>query len=179
MSETAAAGLLADLTSRYAEPQRRYHTIEHVTEVSAEADRLLNEMRLAEDAANSVRMAVWYHDAIYDPMARAGENEEASAALASGALVAAGVRRPVAAEVARLIRLTAGHEVEPNDRPGAVLVDADLSILASSLERYDRYVRDVRAEHVAVDEDTWRSGRAGVLRDFLVRGAPVSRRSGP
>ena len=70
-------------------------------------------------------------------------------------------------EVVRLVLLTAGHEVEPGDRNGAVLVDADLSILGAPPERYARYAADVRAEYAHVDDD-------GVAGRTLSRPAPAS-----
>lgn len=174
---TTADDVSADVASRYAEPHRRYHTGEHITEVLAEVDRLLHQVTLTGDEATAVRLAAWFHDAIYDPKVGRGGNEDASAELAIASLASAGMARSLVADVARLVRLTAAHEVDARDRPGAVLVDADLSILASAAERYDRYVSDVRAEYVHVAEDAWRAGRASVLRKFL--DAPVIYRIGP
>ncbi len=163
----AAGNLAADLLSRYAEPHRRYHDGEHIIEVMAEADRLLSGVRSAPDDASAVRLAVWFHDAIYDPTAVRGANEDASAELASDRLLSLGVARTLVSEVARLVRRTADHVVEPTDVAGSVLVDADLSILASGRDRYDRYVRDVREEYGHVGDDAWRAGRGDVLRRFL------------
>lgn len=163
----AADSVAADVASRYAEPHRRYHTGEHITEVLAEVDRLVDCVTLGADGATAVRLAAWFHDVIYDPGIGAGRSEDASAELAIRSLSAAGVGRPLVAEVARLVRLTAEHDVDASDCPGALLVDADLSILAAGAERYDRYVRDVRAEYGDMDEAAWRTGRASVLRSFL------------
>jgi predicted metal-dependent HD superfamily phosphohydrolase len=48
-----------------------------------------------------------------------------------------------------------------------VLCDADLAILASTPERYDEYVQDVRREYASLDDTTFRRGRAAVLRALL------------
>ena len=162
-----AEDLAADLRARYAEPHRRYHTGEHIAEVLADVDWRLSAVTLAPETVGAVQLAVWYHDAIYDPTAGQGVNEDASAELAIASLQAAGAASPIVSEVARLVRLTADHEVDAIDLPGAVLVDADLSILASDPDRYDRYARDVRAEYEFVDDEAWRTGRAAVLRRFL------------
>jgi predicted metal-dependent HD superfamily phosphohydrolase len=156
---------LDELRRRYAEAHRRYHTGEHVTEVLAEAGRLLPHEPTADREA--VELAAWYHDAIYDVRAGGGASEDASARLAVAELRAAGRPDALGHEVARLIRLTAGHTVDPADRSGAVLVDADLWILAAPADRYDRYVADVRAEYGHVDDATWRTGRGQVLDRFL------------
>jgi predicted metal-dependent HD superfamily phosphohydrolase len=143
--------------ARYAEPHRRYHTLEHLDEVLAAVAELLD---LADDP-RSVELAALFHDAIYDPRAAPGESERASAELARSVVGDE--------EVVRLVLLTAGHDVGPEDRNGAVLVDADLWILGSPRERYERYAADVRAEYAHVDDEAWRAGRSAVLRRFLDR----------
>jgi predicted metal-dependent HD superfamily phosphohydrolase len=111
---------------------------------------------LADDV-DAVERAAWYHDAVYDPTTVPGESERRSAEL---------VDDP---EVRRLVLLTAGHHVEPGDRNGAVLADADLSILGAPPERYQRYARDVRAEYAHLDDGAWRAGRSAVLAGLLRR----------
>lgn len=168
-----AAALGKELRRRHAEPHRRYHTAEHVGEVLAEVLRLL-ELEAAQrgDAARwsiTVHAAALFHDAVHDVHASGGASEEASAQLALDRLAAAGIAPdgPVAGEVARLIRLTAGHAVEPDDGAGALLVDADLWILSSPPSRYDRYAADVRHEYGHLLDDMWATGRSAVLRHFL------------
>lgn len=149
------------MRARYAEPHRRYHTVEHLDEVLAAVADLAD---LADDP-RAVELAAVFHDAVYDAAAAPGVNEQASAELAVEVLG----DDPAVREVVRLVLLTITHEVEPGDRNGAVLSDADLSILGSSPERYDRYAADVRAEYAHVDDESWRAGRSGVLRRFLAR----------
>ena len=75
----AAAGVDAifhDLTARYAEPQRAYHTMEHVTECLSHFDTARHLLARPDE----VELALWFHDAVYDP--RRGDNEEQSARLA-------------------------------------------------------------------------------------------------
>ena len=153
--------------ARHGEVHRRYHSLEHVHEVLAEVDRLLPFEPEADPVA--VHLAVWFHDAIYDPTAWPGESEAASADLAVDRLpaLARADRDRLATEVHRLVRLTVGHRVEGGDRSGSVLVDADLWVLSSSPERYDRYVADVRAEYAHVPTDAWITGRDTILTRFL------------
>lgn len=166
-SAAAARSLAHELVARHNEGHRRYHSVDHVTEVLAEADRLLRFEAEADPAA--VELAVWFHDAIYDPAAGPGQSEAASADLAVDRLaaLARADRDRLAHEVARLVRLTERHLVEPADRSGAVVVDADLWVLSSTPERYDRYATDVRAEYAYVPDEAWVSGRASVLTLFL------------
>lgn len=169
----AAVGMGDELRERHAEPHRSYHTAEHVAEVLAEVARLC-QLEAAADGEDArwhamVHAAAVFHDAVYDVQAPGGTSEEASAQLAVDRLAAAGVspHEPVATEVARLIRLTAGHAVDPGDAAGALLVDADLWILSAPPGRYDRYAAAVRHEYGHLSDEVWAPGRSAVLRGFL------------
>ena len=146
-----------DLLRRWSEPHRRYHDVEHLATVLSIMDEL--------EAPAEVRLAAWYHDAVYDP--RSADNEERSARLAVDALTALGVAPGQVDEVARLVRLTAGHEVRDGDVNGALLCDADLAVLARSTDGYDRYAAAIREEYAHVPEEAFRAGRAAVLRHLL------------
>ncbi|KAK1181155.1 hypothetical protein B7755_025270 [Streptomyces sp. NBS 14/10] len=150
-----------DLLARWAEPQRRYHTTDHLLAILDRVDELITH---ATDPA-AVRLAAWFHDAVYLP--DRSTNEERSARLAERALPEAGVPQERTAEVARLVRLTRTHDPAPGDTNGEVLCDADLSILASSPEHYAAYAAAVREEYGFVPDDAFREGRAGVLRELL------------
>lgn len=114
-----------------------------------------------------VRLAAWYHDAVYDP--RRADNEERSAHVAESELAAAGLAVGSIARVARLVRLTTGHDAPAGDSDGEVLCDADLAILAAPAGDYDCYVAAVREEYGHVDEPAWRAGRGEVLTGLLDR----------
>lgn len=150
-----------DLLGRWAEPQRRYHTTDHLRAVLGHVDALAGH---AADP-DAVRLAAWFHDAVYRP--DRSENEERSAALAVRALTEAGLPGPRVAEVARLVRLTVTHHPEPGDRDGEVLCDADLAVLGGTPEAYARYAAAVREEYAFVPEPDFRAGRAAVLRQLL------------
>ncbi|MEU5403853.1 hypothetical protein ABZ348_31735 [Streptomyces sp. NPDC005963] len=149
------------LLTRWAEPQRRYHSTAHLTAVLDHIDLLAAH---AADA-DLVRLAAWFHDAIYLP--DRSENEERSARLAERALREAGLSDSATAEVARLVRLTVTHAPEPSDDNGAVLCDADLAILAAPPTEYAAYAAAVREEYGFVPDDAFRTGRAAVLRQLL------------
>ncbi|MEV8632578.1 metal-dependent phosphohydrolase [Streptosporangium sp. NPDC051023] len=150
-----------ELISRYGEPHRRYHTATHLEAVLAHIDALAGH---AVDP-DLVRLAAWFHDAVYDP--RRGDNEERSARLAERALPELGMPAEAVGTVARLVRLTLTHAPEPGDADGAVLCDADLAILASSPEDYAAYTAAVREEYSFVPDEAFREGRAAVLRSLL------------
>ncbi|MER6157355.1 hypothetical protein ABT147_17715 [Streptomyces sp. NPDC001868] len=150
-----------NLIERWAEPQRKYHTLDHLTAV-------LDRVEVLEDHAadpDLVRLAAWFHDAVYQP--ERSENEERSARIAERALTEAGVPEAKVAEVARLVRLTVTHDPADDDPNGQVLCDADLAILASEPDAYAAYAAAVREEYGFVPDDAFRAGRAAVLRQLL------------
>ncbi|MCA9980769.1 MAG: hypothetical protein KDD89_08050, partial [Anaerolineales bacterium] len=62
-TNTAVSTLEADLRQRYREPQRTYHNLAHLAHALAVADGL----RPYADDFTAVGLALWFHDAIYDP----------------------------------------------------------------------------------------------------------------
>ena len=153
--------LVNDLLTRYREPWRRYHDLDHLRDVLDGVTAL----RAEAAALIAVELAAWFHDAVYDVHRR--DNEEQSARLAEHALTNAGVDPALVAEVSRLVRLTASHDPAPGDVNGAVLCDADLAVLASDPTGYAAYVDKVRAEYAHMDEACFASGRAAVLHQLL------------
>lgn len=153
------------LVAAHSEPHRHYHTLEHVAEMLKVVGRL---ERAATDPA-VVQLAVWFHDAVYDP--RAGDNEDRSARLAEEWLEQLAVRPEVIRRVAEMVRATAhlAGDAGPPDPDTAVLLDADLAILGAAELRYARYAAGIRQEYAHVPDEAYRAGRAGVLERFLAR----------
>ncbi|MFF4400431.1 hypothetical protein [Streptomyces sp. NPDC001480] len=149
------------LLARWQEPQRHYHTLTHLTAVLDHIDAL---EEYASDP-DVVRLAAWFHDAVYLP--DRSENEERSARLAERALPEAGVPAGKTTEVARLVRLTVTHDPADDDRDGQVLCDADLAVLAAPPSAYAAYTAAVREEYHFVPSDAFRTGRAAILRQLL------------
>jgi predicted metal-dependent HD superfamily phosphohydrolase len=152
-----------DLLRRWSEPHRRYHDVRHLTAVLDAVDELAGEA----DDADAVRLAAWFHDAVYT--GRPGADERDSAALADAALRAAGLDDALVAEVVRLVELTEGHDPDPGDRNGGVLCDADLAVLGGDPVEYAAYAAGVRDEYARVPEEQFRRGRAAVLDGLLAR----------
>ena len=157
---TAAAGYLL---ARWSEPQRQYHTVTHLSAVLDVVDRFAG---LAPHPAR-VRLAAWMHDAVYDPRALGDANERDSAEFAEGLLRTLGVSAATAAEVARLVGLTAGHATGEDDPDGELLCDADLAVLAGDEEAYAAYAAAIRREYAHVPDDDFAAGRAQVLKALL------------
>jgi predicted metal-dependent HD superfamily phosphohydrolase len=158
------AALMHRLVSAYQEPQRRYHTTEHLGECLA---LLAQHLDLAQSPAE-VEMAMWFHDAVYD--VTASDNEARSAGWARAALTEAGVLPARAERVGQHIMATL-HSALPKPGDQTLLVDVDLSILGAPRARFKAYEEQVRAEYGWVPEPVFRQKRAEVLSGFLGRPA--------
>jgi predicted metal-dependent HD superfamily phosphohydrolase len=153
----------AELLARYGEPHRRYHDLAHLRAVLAGVDALAGHCL----DADAVRLAAWFHDAVYEGVP--GRDEEDSARLAERRLPGGEVTPTRVAEGARLVRLTASHAPEPGDADGEVLCDADLAVLGGEPRDYRAYAEAVRAEYAHVREEHFARVRAGILEGLLER----------
>lgn len=153
------AGLAADLLQAWAEPHRHYHDLRHLAHALAAADRLAGGR-----APVHVRLALWFHDAVYQRVP--GSDELASAALSRTRLTELGLAAELTEEVARLVELTAGHRPAEDDLSGALVCDADLSILSEVPGRYWVYVRDIRREYPDHSDAEFQVGRTEAIRSL-------------
>ena len=162
-----AERLLADLDARYSEPHRFYHGWQHIRSCLDELD---GAPGVCADPL-AVELALWYHDAVYDP--RAVDNEERSAALARDAALGMGLDDRAAGEAAALVRLTA-HAAPPPARAdapadAAIMLDIDLCILGSAPPLFAAYEAAIRREYSFLSENEYGQGRTRVLQSFLER----------
>jgi predicted metal-dependent HD superfamily phosphohydrolase len=168
LSELGRAGdaerTAAELVARYREPHRAYHNLDHIADCLEKLD--LARPMLRKDEADAVELALWWHDAVYD--AKAGDNEERSAALFRDTANSHRLAAPLAEKVERLILLTKTHAPGPHPAEQA-MIDVDLSILGAPPSRFAAYDEGIRREYAHVPEDIWRERRARVLAGFLAR----------
>lgn len=157
---------LEEAKALYDEPDRHYHTWEHVLyclNLLGGINKFLNKTEYLR-----LRCALVYHDAIYNTHLQ--NNEDRSAEVAKANLLAWGVGPDDLRNIARLIRLTKDHSPDDSDSVGKIMCDIDCAILgAQHTPDYRRYVDGVRKEYEWVDDDAWRKGRTAVLQSFLSR----------
>lgn len=158
--DSVPTSLLSRLIPRYAEPHRRYHTWSHIGAVFDACERISN------DKSRQLALAIFFHDAIYDPLR--SDNEERSADLCRDECARAGLDPAVASEACELI-LATKHSIAPKTERARVLVDADLSILGMEEPVFDAYEDAIRAEYVVVPQLPFATGRALIVRGFLDR----------
>ncbi len=152
----------SDLSSRYGEPHRAYHTLRHIEHCLEEFEPVRHE---AQDKV-AVELAIWFHDAVYDTHRR--DNEERSAALAEGLAAAAGLDPDLARHAGDLIRIST-HRKPASAPDSRLFADIDLAILGQPPEVFSEYELHVRREYAWVPEEQFRSLRAEILETFLDR----------
>ena len=153
------------MAEAYDAPGRHYHTLGHIENLlnRVEAHSLQDPMVVA--------LAVWFHDAVYDPLR--ADNEAQSAEWALNFLRETSLEPARRERVADLIRRTQDHTQPqpPDDADLLLFLDADLSILGAPETAYWEYARQIRREYRLVPEDVYRPGRRKVLAKLLA--APV------
>jgi predicted metal-dependent HD superfamily phosphohydrolase len=150
------------LIGRYAEPHRRYHTLQHLDECFERLD----EARGLAERIDEVELALWFHDAVYET--RKQDNEEQSASWARDVVERSGLPSDAGERVYRLI-LATKHDAEATSPDAALLIDVDLAILGASPERFDEYERQVGEEYSWVPGFLFRRKRREILEAFLAR----------
>lgn len=152
--------VLDQVLARWSEPQRAYHTLQHLRE----ALTLLDEWRRGEEWPATVALALFFHDLVYDP--RRADNEDMSALVAREMLAPLQLPQAQIEAIVRLIDITR-HAARPLTEDEKLMVDIDLSILGASPERYAQYCAQVRQEYAHVPEALFTRGRLALLEAFL------------
>ena len=156
-----APKLFNALVAAYQEPHRRYHNETHVAACLSQLDRF----RSKANSVAEIELALWFHDAIYDP--RRSDNEELSAVWATEFLEGCGVEQSVCERIHHMILATKSHAA--SDADSMLLLDIDLGILGTPSSVFERYDRAIREEYAWVPEADYRAGRSKVLQGFLSR----------
>ena len=151
--------ILEWLLAAYEEPHRRYHDLAHIHEM---LECLEASVDLAENP-DSVALAVWFHDSIYDSTLPFGENERLSADKLAEMHEGKG-----SAAAQAMIRHSACHEGS-DDPDVRLFCDLDLYRLGVDYGTFRKHGADVRAEYAWVEEVEWMRKRNDFFRRFLER----------
>lgn len=144
----------------YASPPRAYHNLTHVACCLRDLDEA------APTGCITVETAIWFHDAIYEPLRT--DNEARSAELMRTLLEPVGVEPQILAHARRLIMVTSGHAAAM-EADEFLIADVDLAILGSDPATYDHYADAIREEYRAVPDSQYVPGRARFLAGMLER----------
>jgi len=159
--QRSGTALFQELLARYGEAHRHYHTIAHV-------DACLGFFDWYRGLAlhpERVELALWFHDAVYDP--RASDNESRSAELARASLDELGAPAAVRDEVAAHVLATRGHQGDQPDTK--LLLDLDLSVLGARPLGFAQFEQQIREEYAHVSDEVFAAGRCAVLSGFAAR----------
>jgi predicted metal-dependent HD superfamily phosphohydrolase len=149
--------MVLDLTRRYQEPHRHYHTLEHIAAMLHEGRRFPLD--------DEQTMAVWFHDAVYE--AGSDENEAASAGLAARWLSQQGWANERIELVRRMVLDTKGHV--PSCTESEPVLDLDLMGLAAPWSVFEANTRKIRAEYAHVPDELFVTGRRAFFAAMLRR----------
>lgn len=152
-----AEKVFADLVSYYAEDHRKYHNLSHI-------DRMLGWLDATGECIDSVELAIWFHDVIYDPL---GKHNEARSADYFKEHLGAHISRQLTDDVERLILATDATRSRTGRDDENLIIDIDLSILGATPEDYEAYRNAIRREYSAVPEVKFIAGRRSILLSFL------------
>ncbi len=146
-----SAAIHRRLLDAYREPQRFYHTLEHIEHCLGMFELCKPEL----EQPDAVELAIWFHDAVY--VAGAPDNEARSAELYRR--LADGVHaEPLVALVVRLIMATLHDGDSLDDTDADYMVDIDLSSFGLDWDAFLRDSKNLRRERPAVsDEDFYRN----------------------
>ena len=132
-----------------------YHNIRHIMHMLDLHERYFMD-RLSPVDNKLVRYAIWWHDYVYDPLAKDNERQSADRALE-----VLDLSNDEAGILEGLIMATKGHT--PNTRLQEIIIDLDLSVLSWPRHDYVKYALAIRKEYSCYRDEDYRQGRAKVL----------------
>ncbi|KIO28490.1 hypothetical protein M407DRAFT_243011 [Tulasnella calospora MUT 4182] len=155
------------IVASYTEDHRFYHTLAHLEVMWAnlgigkeEADWWSSDQELV------LKLAILFHDIIYDP--RANDNEEKSNELFIAFAQDANLTSSITHAVSQTILATIKHRLP--DAPYTpclpFFLDLDLEVLSRPRSSYGAYATAIRQEYIHVPEPDFRVGRTAVLQNL-------------
>jgi predicted metal-dependent HD superfamily phosphohydrolase len=153
--------VFAELARLYSEPSRFYHGWTHLLDCLDQLD--LAAMLL--DDPDAVEMALWFHDAVYEP--GASDNEQKSAELFG--LLAGEYFPPAFSNKIHEYILLTRHQEAPGDLDGGFMVDVDLSSFAANWDKFLQDSYNIRSENDYLADDEFYPKQIGFLQSLLER----------
>ena len=148
--------LLAELQAGYGHPSRHYHNEKHIVAM------LNGATGLEFNDPNMARLAIFFHDVIYDPTR--SDNEQRSANLLREKLADLVVSERLD-RAADIITATNDHKAT-GDHDTDLVLDLDMAILGQPWPVYLSYAQGVMAEYLPhIGDAAWRQGRISLFID--------------
>jgi len=176
----AVASWFDRLYEKHTEPQRHYHTVVHLWEMLQYVEALEKSQTLAAAVISNqestaklgciLRLATFFHDAIYDP--KSAKNEVASAELFDDFCRDVCMEETTKIQVRTLILATEKHQVMTT-MEGSVdpilqqhFLDIDMAVLGKDATAYLAYAAVIRKEYAHVPRELYCEKRAEILQGF-------------
>jgi pantetheine-phosphate adenylyltransferase len=166
-SDLGVGWLIEEEIKLYNASGRYYHTTQHILEMMKSLSENCWEISIMDWRRRPLYYAALYHDIIYDPLAK--DNEEKSSQFFHEVVKSHNLHlTPKDIDlVSSLIMATKNHD--SGDKLHQLFIDADLSILAATSDRFNEYERQIRAEYSMAPEQVYNKGRAEFIDEMLAR----------
>ena len=152
-----------DLVNTYSDSARHYHNLEHIQHILNH----IEEVKVLSDRLTAVQLAAWFHDYVYNPQAK--DNEIQSAIYAEPILNSLKISLDTIHLVKQIILSTEKHQPLVDSIDNLIFLDADLSILGTSPEKYFTYAKAIRQEYSYLSDREYQAGRKQVIANFFAR----------
>jgi predicted metal-dependent HD superfamily phosphohydrolase len=150
------------LLDGYHEPHRHYHTLDHIEHCLGKFE----QCKALVDHADTLELAIWFHDAILDPARRDNEARSTELYLQLSGGAHSEVQRQA---VNRLIMSTLHDSEIIDDDDSIYMVDIDLSSFGLPWDEFLRDSRAIRAERPQLSDQDYYLNQTRFQRSLLAR----------
>ncbi|MFN8281771.1 MAG: hypothetical protein U0U67_01050 [Chitinophagales bacterium] len=155
--------LFSQLINHYSESNRYYHNTTHIQKMLDLSFEYAAKLKDVE----TVQLAIFYHDIIYNSLSKTNETD--SAALAVKQLSNTNFPVEKIKMVEQFIISTQKHLPLIDNADLLYFLDFDLAILGTEQAAYTDYAEKIRKEYKWVPSFLYKKNRAKVLQHFLER----------
>lgn len=153
-NQTVSDTLWEEIETRYSEPHRAYHNLNHLYQMLGEFEKVKAQLEDSE----MVLFALYYHDLVYDPKSKTNEEER---------LLDLEIRKERINLCLDHILATKSHRLGDNSNTDTkYFLVMNLSILGSEESQYLEYTKNIRKEYSNYSDEDYRKGRIQVLDHF-------------
>ena len=166
-NEAAVKKWTDEFIARYTEPQRHYHTLNHIHALF----QCLDQFRSSVKDETTMKLAIFFHDWIYDPKSKDNEIDSIKCFkdFANEICLSDSLSFRVSGYIERTITHTLPTDVQEADSDLSLFLDFDLEVLSRSDADYARYADQIQAEYDHLKLLDYYAGRFKVLKSFLGR----------
>ncbi len=157
-----SAAIYLQLVASYSEPQRAYHTLDHIETCLTVFDEAVSTL----DDPNAVELSIWFHDVIFELCAKDNEQRSADHFM----VITDGVfDNALRNKVYRYIMATLHCGSEITDADSKVIVDIDLFSFAMPWPDFLRDSESVRREVCHMTDEEFYPCQTGFQQTLLDR----------